>query len=183
MSAAGGCEGPQPSMSITALKVFTVFTEMLQGQKRPYRQIITFTKKVCNIRIEISEPSPACFLERGKAGYFAYPERQTGTTQEVAKRGRFAYPVSMSTYSLQHLAETAEIVQSLSPKFSKVWSICWLICGNGAVDSFSSVPTVNAQNVTPHSEAFQAVIWHLLVSHPKLKIQQTKWEAVGPNPL
>src|SRR5712671_3897139 len=42
------------------------------------------------------------------------------------------------------------------------------------------VPTVNAENVTPHSEAFQAVIWHLLVSHPKLKANQTKWEsAVG----
>src|SRR6516165_6013151 len=50
-------------------------------------------------------------------------------------------------------------------------------------DACCIVPTVNAQNVTPHSEAFQAVIWHLLVSHPKLKIQQTKWEAVGPNPL
>jgi D-sedoheptulose 7-phosphate isomerase len=44
------------------------------------------------------------------------------------------------------------------------------------------VPTVNAQNVTPHSEAFQAVIWHLLVSHPKLKVQETKWEAVEPIP-
>src|SRR5258707_878703 len=39
------------------------------------------------------------------------------------------------------------------------------------------VPTVNPENVTPHSEAFQAVIWHLLVSHPKLKVQQTKWES------
>src|SRR6185437_6972061 len=39
------------------------------------------------------------------------------------------------------------------------------------------VPTVNADNVTPHSEAFQAVIWHLLVSHPKLKAHQTKWES------
>lgn len=39
------------------------------------------------------------------------------------------------------------------------------------------VPTVNPQNVTPHSEAFQAVIWHLLVSHPKLKAQETKWES------
>jgi D-sedoheptulose 7-phosphate isomerase len=39
------------------------------------------------------------------------------------------------------------------------------------------VPTVNPQNVTPHSEAFQAVIWHLLVSHPKLKVQETKWES------
>src|SRR2546421_208528 len=37
------------------------------------------------------------------------------------------------------------------------------------------VPTVNAQSVTPHTEAFQAVIWHLLVSHPKLKEAQTKW--------
>jgi D-sedoheptulose 7-phosphate isomerase len=44
-------------------------------------------------------------------------------------------------------------------------------------DSCCIVPTVNSQNVTPHSEAFQAVIWHLLVSHPKLKIQQTKWES------
>jgi len=39
------------------------------------------------------------------------------------------------------------------------------------------VPTVNAAHVTPHSEAFQAVIWHLFVSHPKLKVAQTKWES------
>ena len=39
------------------------------------------------------------------------------------------------------------------------------------------IPTVNPENVTPHSEAFQAVIWHLLVSHPKLKANQTKWES------
>tara|TARA_Y100000310_G_scaffold339356_1_gene431795 strand:+ start:9897 stop:10493 length:597 start_codon:yes stop_codon:yes gene_type:complete len=39
------------------------------------------------------------------------------------------------------------------------------------------VPTVNTQTITPHSEAFQAVIWHLLVSHPLLKARQTKWES------
>ena len=39
------------------------------------------------------------------------------------------------------------------------------------------VPTVNSAHVTPHSEAFQAVIWHLFVSHPKLKVAQTKWES------
>lgn len=44
-------------------------------------------------------------------------------------------------------------------------------------DACVIVPTVNAENVTPHSEAFQAVIWHLLVSHPKLKANQTKWES------
>ena len=40
------------------------------------------------------------------------------------------------------------------------------------------VPTVNSDNVTPHSEAFQAVIWHLLGSHPKLKEKNTKWESL-----
>ncbi len=39
------------------------------------------------------------------------------------------------------------------------------------------VPTVNPDNITPHSEAFQALIWHLLVSHPKLKSNETKWES------
>ena len=37
------------------------------------------------------------------------------------------------------------------------------------------IPTVNPETVTPHSESFQAVIWHLMVSHPKLKSNSTKW--------
>lgn len=45
-------------------------------------------------------------------------------------------------------------------------------------DACVLIPTVNAQNTTPHAEAFQAVIWHLLVSHPKLKTAETKWESV-----
>jgi D-sedoheptulose 7-phosphate isomerase len=45
-------------------------------------------------------------------------------------------------------------------------------------DACVIVPTVNAETVTPHSEAFQAVIWHLLVSHPKLKARHTKWESI-----
>ena len=40
------------------------------------------------------------------------------------------------------------------------------------------VPTVNPDHVTPHTEAFQAVIWHLLVSHPNLKVAATKWESL-----
>lgn len=46
-------------------------------------------------------------------------------------------------------------------------------------DAVVIVPTVNPDNITPHSEAFQAVIWHLLVSHPKLKVNQTKWESTA----
>ena len=45
-------------------------------------------------------------------------------------------------------------------------------------DACVIVPTVNPQTVTPHTEAFQAVIWHLLVSHPRLKVRETKWESV-----
>ena len=40
------------------------------------------------------------------------------------------------------------------------------------------VPTVHADRITPHTEAFQAVVWHLLVSHPLLKVGQTKWESM-----
>jgi D-sedoheptulose 7-phosphate isomerase len=44
-------------------------------------------------------------------------------------------------------------------------------------DAAVIVPVVNPTHVTPHSEAFQAVIWHLFVSHPALKAAQTKWES------
>lgn len=40
------------------------------------------------------------------------------------------------------------------------------------------VPTVNAQTVTTHTEAFQAILWHLIVSHPGIKMQEMKWESV-----
>ncbi len=49
-------------------------------------------------------------------------------------------------------------------------------------DACVIVPTVNPNNVTPHSEAFQAVVWHLFVSHPDLKMNQTKWESVAAKP-
>jgi len=45
-------------------------------------------------------------------------------------------------------------------------------------DACVIIPTVNPETVTPHTEAFQAVVWHLLVSHPSLKAAQTKWESV-----
>jgi D-sedoheptulose 7-phosphate isomerase len=37
------------------------------------------------------------------------------------------------------------------------------------------VPTINSQTITPHAESFQSIIWHLLVSHPELKSNATKW--------
>lgn len=49
-----------------------------------------------------------------------------------------------------------------------------------AADACVVVPTVNPETVTPHTEAFQAVVLHLLVSHPGLKARQTKWESTAP---
>jgi D-sedoheptulose 7-phosphate isomerase len=45
-------------------------------------------------------------------------------------------------------------------------------------DACVIVPTVNPAHITPHSEAFQGIVWHLLVSHPKLKMEETRWESI-----
>jgi len=45
-------------------------------------------------------------------------------------------------------------------------------------DATILIPVVNADNVTPHTEAFQAVVWHLIVSHPKFQTKKGKWESV-----
>ncbi len=49
-------------------------------------------------------------------------------------------------------------------------------------DACVIIPTVNPENITPHAEAFQGVVWHLLVSHPILKKYPTKWESTVKNP-
>ncbi|MEW5803147.1 MAG: SIS domain-containing protein [bacterium] len=45
-------------------------------------------------------------------------------------------------------------------------------------DACVIIPTINPQTVTPHTESFQGVIWHLIVSHPKMKALEMKWESV-----
>lgn len=45
-------------------------------------------------------------------------------------------------------------------------------------DACVIIPVVNPAHITPHTEAFQAMVWHLLVSHPKLKTASTKWESL-----
>lgn len=45
-----------------------------------------------------------------------------------------------------------------------------------AADACVIVPTVSSESITPHTESFQAVVWHLLVSHPLLKAERTRWE-------
>jgi D-sedoheptulose 7-phosphate isomerase len=61
-------------------------------------------------------------------------------------------------------------------------SVCGIVGRNGGytakvADACVIVPTVNPTTVTPHAEAFQGVVWHLMVSHPLLKAAETKWES------
>ena len=44
-------------------------------------------------------------------------------------------------------------------------------------DAVLVIPVVNSKRITPHTEGFQALIWHLIVSHPDLQINPTKWES------
>jgi D-sedoheptulose 7-phosphate isomerase len=61
--------------------------------------------------------------------------------------------------------------------------ICGVVGRDGGytaqvADACVLIPVVNSSTITPHTESFQAMIWHLLVSHPKLKMAETKWESV-----
>ena len=63
-------------------------------------------------------------------------------------------------------------------------TVCGVVGRDGGhtakvADACVIVPTVNPNTVTPHTEAFQAVVWHLLVSHPAVRVAPTKWESVG----
>jgi D-sedoheptulose 7-phosphate isomerase len=63
-------------------------------------------------------------------------------------------------------------------------TVCGIVGRNGGytgkvADACVIVPTVNPETVTPHAEAFQAVVWHLIVSHPAMKAAPTKWEAAA----
>lgn len=81
-----------------------------------------------------------------------------------------------------NLIEAIDLAKSIG---SKVFGIVGRDGGYTAqaTDLAIRIPVVNDVNVTPHSEAFQAVVWHLLVSHPELKKVPTKWESTKQEPF
>src|SRR6266567_3882882 len=77
---------------------------------------------------------------------------------------------------------SANLVAALQLAKERGASILGLVGRDGGhtgkvADVVICIPNVNPDNVTPHTEAFQAVLWHLFVSHPSLKASQTKWES------
>ena len=72
------------------------------------------------------------------------------------------------------------IVRALIFAKLKQTKICGIVGKNGGytkklADACLCIPVQNTRNLTPHSEAFQAIIWHLIISHPKIKKFKTKW--------
>jgi D-sedoheptulose 7-phosphate isomerase len=62
-------------------------------------------------------------------------------------------------------------------------TICGVVGRDGGftaqvADACVVIRVANPQTITPHTEAFQALVWHLLVSHPRLKAAEMKWESV-----
>lgn len=80
---------------------------------------------------------------------------------------------------------SANLVRALEYAQEVRATICGVVGRDGGytaqvANSFVLVPVVNSATITPHTESFQAMIWHLLVSHPKLKAAEMKWESVQP---
>jgi D-sedoheptulose 7-phosphate isomerase len=78
---------------------------------------------------------------------------------------------------------SANLVRALEYAKKVRATICGVVGRDGGytaqvADVCVLVPVVNASTITPHTESFQALLWHLLVSHPKLKVAEMKWESV-----
>lgn len=78
---------------------------------------------------------------------------------------------------------SANIVESIKLAQKKNSKVIGIVGRDGGYtaqisDACVIIPTVNSNTITPHTEAFQAVIWHLIVSHPNLKKNEMKWEEI-----
>jgi len=78
---------------------------------------------------------------------------------------------------------SANLVRALEYAQEMRATICGVVGRDGGytaqvADACVLIPVVNPSNITAHTESFQAIVWHLLVSHPKLKIAEMKWESV-----
>ena len=83
---------------------------------------------------------------------------------------------------------SANLVRALEYAQEVRATICGVVGRDGGytaqvADACVLVPVVNSSTITPHTESFQAMIWHHLVSHPKLKVAEMKWESLQRSPV
>ncbi len=79
---------------------------------------------------------------------------------------------------------SANLVRALQYAREVGAPICGIVGRDGGytaqiADACVIIPVVNPENITPHTESFQALVWHLLVSHPRVRVSQMKWESTS----
>lgn len=138
-------------------------------------------RKICGIESyaptdNVSELT-ARVNDEGWEGVFA---RWLETSRLNAKDALFVFSVGGGNLEKNISANIVAALKLAKERGAKVVGVVGRDGGYTAkvADACIIVPTVNPETVTPHTEAFQAVIWHLLVSHPKLRMNEMKWETV-----
>jgi D-sedoheptulose 7-phosphate isomerase len=82
---------------------------------------------------------------------------------------------------------SANLVRALEHARNVLATICGVVGRDGGYTAQVAsacvlIPVANPSTITPHTESFQAMIWHLLVSHPKLRVAEMKWESLQQAP-
>jgi len=97
-----------------------------------------------------------------------------------AKDGVFVFSVGGGNAEKNISANIVQALKYAKEVGAKIFGVVGRDGGYTAkvADACVIVPTVNLQTITPHTEAFQAVIWHLIVSCPDMKTSEMKWESV-----
>lgn len=102
------------------------------------------------------------------------------TSKLNAKDGIFIFSVGGGNIEKNVSPNLVKAVEFAKATGAKVLGIVGRDGGYTAkvADAVVIIPTVNKETITPHTESYQGVIWHLVVTHPKIKAAETKWESI-----
>ncbi len=96
------------------------------------------------------------------------------------KDGVFVFSVGGGSIEKNISANLVEALKYAKKAGAKIFGIVGRDGGYTAkvADACVVIPPINSETVTPHTESFQAVLWHLIVSHPEMKVSEMKWESI-----
>jgi len=101
-------------------------------------------------------------------------------SQLCEKDGIFIFSVGGGNKEKNISANLVEALKYAKKARAKIFGIVGRDGGYTAkvADVCIIIPPINSETITPHTESFQAVVWHLIVSHPEMKVSEMKWESI-----